>query len=566
MRIAAIPLCLFAAVSSAATRTTTLSRFESSAILNRDGSAVIVEEIDSPGPLTAFERAIRVRSAGPLGSQHHLMVRVLEVSDGAGHRLAYHTRFDGDDLRIHAPSPGHTLKITYALWNPVRFFGDHDEFFWPVNPPDAAIVSTLFRITLPSAAAGQFATQGFLRATSARVPDAALWSSSGRVPMASDGTMLTLVAPGPLVPGVTMVADVFVAKGIFREPSAAQQIGWFVRSNPIVLLPVIVALAMLLLRVLKGGNSAARRSVAPMYGPPEGLTPAEVGVLIDDCFDPRDVVATLIDLAVRGYVRIEECVPEPGTHDRDFIVRLLKPMPEWNGLARHEYTMLFHTFYGGHWTKLSSLRLRFYSVVPIMRDQVLQALRAKRLYRVDPQQAHVWRVAAMVMSTGVIVLAHYSGLISLFDSPLLAAVMIAASAAITTAMSHRMTAKTRRGMRAYVALLGLQDFISTVDGDRLQRAESVSFEKLLPYAMALGLEHRLAHAFGGIATASPDWYVWADAAQPPSAVCDSILFSHQLDQFAQQTRGMLNARPRGKVPHADSTPTAARALIRSAGA
>jgi hypothetical protein len=503
---------------------------------------VVVEDIQSPGPLSAYERQIRIRSAGPLGSRHTLLLRVLEVSTGDSHRLAFHTRRAGDYLYIQAPGAGKTLKITYALWNPLHYFGDHDEFFWPVNPPDAAIGAALVHISLPANSAGEFRAQGFLRPVASGISDAALWSSDGRVPLRAEATAVVMGAPGPLVPGVVLVADIFAAKGVFREPGAARRAWWFAQSNPIVLLPVMTLAVMLVLRRVKGRNAEIGRSVAPMYGPPEGLSPAEAGVLIDDRLDPRDITATLIDLAVRGYVRIEET----GAADdgRDFIIRLLKPMPEWAadpGLSPHERTMLFHTFYGGHWTKLSSLRLRFYSIVPIMRTQIMQSLMARRFYRVDPMQAQKWRMAGFIAVAAVLLIAQPAGVVSLFDSPLLAAIMIAVSAVPVLLLGRNLTAKTRRGMRAYLALLGLQEFITAVDADRLERAPSVSFDKLLPYAMALGVEHRWAHAFHGIATTSPDWYAWADG-----HAFDSILFSHRMDALAAHTRALLTARTRGR--------------------
>ena len=42
------------------------------------------------------------------------------------------------------------------------------------------------------------------------------------------------------------------------------------------------------------------------YEPPDSLTPAEAGTLMDNSADMRDITATLVDLAVRGHLRIEE--------------------------------------------------------------------------------------------------------------------------------------------------------------------------------------------------------------------------------------------------------------------
>ena len=36
------------------------------------------------------------------------------------------------------------------------------------------------------------------------------------------------------------------------------------------------------------------------------MTPAEAGTLVDDTVHPRDITSTIVDLAVRGYIKIEE--------------------------------------------------------------------------------------------------------------------------------------------------------------------------------------------------------------------------------------------------------------------
>ena len=42
------------------------------------------------------------------------------------------------------------------------------------------------------------------------------------------------------------------------------------------------------------------------FTPPAGLRPGQIGTLIDEVANPVDVTATIIDLAVRGFLRIEE--------------------------------------------------------------------------------------------------------------------------------------------------------------------------------------------------------------------------------------------------------------------
>ena len=73
-----------------------------------------------------------------------------------------------------------------------------------------------------------------------------------------------------------------------------------------------------------------------MYEPPPGFTPAEAGTLIDDSVHPRDITCTLVDLAVRGYVKIEETVDTTLLvfHHKDYIFHLLKPRDQWGSSHR----------------------------------------------------------------------------------------------------------------------------------------------------------------------------------------------------------------------------------------
>jgi predicted membrane protein DUF2207 len=61
-------------------------------------------------------------------------------------------------------------------------------------------------------------------------------------------------------------------------------------------------------------------SVAPMYEPPTGISPAEAGTLLDDRIHPRDITSTIVDLAVRGLIKIEE-TDDNGLlfHHKDYI-------------------------------------------------------------------------------------------------------------------------------------------------------------------------------------------------------------------------------------------------------
>jgi hypothetical protein len=64
------------------------------------------------------------------------------------------------------------------------------------------------------------------------------------------------------------------------------------------------------------------------YEPPENLKPAEVGTLVDEYADDRDIVATIIDLAIRGYLKIRPL------GDKDVEIEVLREGDELEGYER----------------------------------------------------------------------------------------------------------------------------------------------------------------------------------------------------------------------------------------
>src|SRR5947209_15434342 len=193
-----------------------------------------------------------------------------------------------------------------------------------------------------------------------------------------------------------LTIDVYIPKEVLREPGAFTKFLWFVGGNPIVLLPIVTLAGMFLLWWYKGRDPDPGMSVAPMYEPPPGISPAEAGTLLDDRIHPRDITSTIVDLAVRGFLKIEE-TDEKGLlfHHKDYIFHLLQKARDWHGLAPHERVMLTNIFIGDDsTTRLSSLKNRFYTAVPVIRTDIMSALKQKGLYALDPESANAYSIGA----------------------------------------------------------------------------------------------------------------------------------------------------------------------------
>jgi hypothetical protein len=534
IRRAAAAACVLLAVLALASSSragTPIQTFDSNITVNQDGSALVIESIDLALASGNFDRDIRTNFPGAFG-RRRLLIDVIEVRDAKGNDIPYFTMKTADALTVRIPRVrGRSLRIAYSVSNAVHFSGNGDDFFWIVNNVASPAGGAFVHITLPPSAAGQFRAQSYLRLTGMDQSRTELWSYNGVIPHQVDGAKIDSESPGPIGPDVAMILDVFAAKGVFTPPGPIKRAEWFVRANPVVLLPLGALLVMLILRKFKPRDPQAERSIVPVYDPPAGLTPAEVGVLIDDRLDPRDVCATLVDLAVRGFVRLEETASTPGvaSDSPDYIVKLLKPREEWSGLAPHEYTMLFHTFYGGQWTKLSSLRLRFPDIVPYMQVDILRELKRKGMYRVDPEAAQGWRVVGLLAVAGLFGFAQLLGIVRLANTMELGLTAVVVAAFAVYWFGRGTSAKTLRGMHTWTAIHGFQEFMRSVESDRLQRMEPSIFEKYLPYAMALGIEHKWTRAFQGIAIHKPDWVEMGDLLASGSAAFSPENMGHALD-------------------------------------
>ena len=82
------------------------------------------------------------------------------------------------------------------------------------------------------------------------------------------------------------------------------------------------------------------------------------------------------------------------------------------------------------------------------------------------------------------------------------------TAAVICGFGWFMPSRTADGVRALHNALGFEDFLCHVEADRMERMTQTpeTFEKYLPFAMALGVEKKWVGAFEGIFKQPPSWY------------------------------------------------------------
>jgi Predicted membrane protein (DUF2207) C-terminal domain/Predicted membrane protein (DUF2207) N-terminal domain len=538
--VCAAGLLIFAAPLYA--RSWRIADFQDQITVAEDGSASVRERITLVfiGSFQGIHRTIPVEYPGPNGTNYTLFLDVKSITDDEGQKLKYESHTSGDyrDLKIYVPGAEDTTRtvvISYDVRNGTRFFPDHDEFYWNVTGNDwpVPIDHATATVQFPANADDSLRAQAFTGVYGSADHDA-----TANV----KGQVATFETNNPLPMRGGLTIDIYLPKGILREPSKFTRTLWFIGSNPIVFLPFWTFVVMFVLWWYKGRDPDPGRSVAPMYEPPAGMSPAEAGTLLDDQIHPRDITSTLVDLAVRGYVKIEE-VDNKGMvfHHKDYVFHLLKPRDQWDDLAPHEKVMLDNVFGTDNDTPLSSLRNHFYTAIPVIRQDIMSALRRKGMYSLDPESANGYSIGAAIFIVAPFAIVQFLGWKDVFSSIGLLIGCGLISAAIWWLFARVMTAKTMKGAQTYVAILGFQEFMNRVDSDRLKRMPPDTFEKFLPYAMALGVEHQWAKAFAGIVQNPPTWYA-SPYGYP--GVFNPIFFASSMHGMATDMHQVFVSAPR----------------------
>jgi uncharacterized membrane protein YgcG len=539
----ALSLCLSAPFATA--KDWRITDFNDKIAIEANGSTSVQERItlEFHGQWQGIHRTIPIDYPGPNGTNYTLFLEVRSVTDGSGNKLKYasSTAHGFRDLKIFLPDAvdaTRTVEIDYTVRDAIRYFDEHDEFYWNVTWNDwpVPIDHASATVSLPSSSAGSLRAQAFT----------GVYGSAEQGAIAQvNGSEVAFETNSPLPMRGGMTIDIFIPKGIVTQPGALTRWLWFLGSNPVVFVPFLTLAVMFTLWWYKGRDPDPGISVAPMYAPPPGMTPAETGTLLEDKIHPRDITATIVDLAVRGYLKIEE-VSETTLgifHHKDYLFHLLKARGQWQGLVPHEQVMLENIFGQEDQTRLSALKNRFYVALPAVKQDIMAALKNKSMYSVDPDSANSYSIGAAAIIAALLIGLQVTGAKDLLSSIPLAIVCGIISAIIWWLFAREMTAKTAKGVQTRIAVLGFQEFMNRVDADRLKRMPPDTFEKYLAYAMALGVEHHWAQAFAGLITSAPSWYV-ASGGYPPGLGFNPILFSSSMHSMATDMSQVFVSAPR----------------------
>jgi hypothetical protein len=536
-------------------------------------------------------------------------IDVLSVKGSLNTPDQFEEEREGNLLRIRIGDPDrtitgrHTYAIVYRVEGALNGFPDHNELYWnaigdewDVPIDNASVAVTTLEITEVACFTGpDFST---LPCTSSKVED----------PMA------TFTQSG-LAPFENLTVVVGFRTGLIPTPRPILKERWnFARAfsfTPVtggvaggLLLIVLIAVGRLLW--IKGrdrravgsqvdiafGTTQVGEQPVPLleegtypveFAVPDGIRPGQVGVLVDETANPVDVTATIVDLGVRGYLRIEEIPKKWLLGKPDWrLVQLKRPDGE---LLKYERVLLEGLFqdseedevedleneevegeaaaeptaaelnrdeapYGGPnpaagenpgdsdlaSVNVSTLRRKFHVRFLRVQKALYTDVARRGWFTGRPDRVRqTWATRGLLVTlagAGLTGLAAWQTHLGLIPLPLVVGGLT------LWAGAKRMPRRTAKGTGLVRRVLGFRTYMDAAETHMSRWAEQENvFSRYLPYAIVFGLTERWARAFAhlGQPPATP-WYV---GTRPFS----TNGFVSSVDNFALSSAGTLASRP-----------------------
>lgn len=490
-------------------------------------------------------------------------VDLVGVVDGRNLRQDVEVLEDGANRRFKIGNASRTIsgpesyRIGYRLTSVLNAFADHDEFYWNTTGTwPVPIEHTVVRVRVPQAGVTRVECfQGFT-------------GSTERCDSRMTGDEATFAATRALAPGEQLTIVTFLRKGVVSEPKPAlalrprDPLHYFDRTPLWAGLSMggaggaIVLVLSLWWRVgrdrryigLQRLATDTREERVPLFGgrplavefqPPDQIRPAQIGLLLDESADTLDVTATIVDLAVRGYVRITEIEKEHWFGKKDWQLDRLAPAAGDAALLEYERIVLGGLFEAGSPTKVSALKNKFYDDLAKAKSALYKDAVARGWFPANPSTVRLlWTLGGVATAIGGIVLTVTLG--KWFGAGLVGLPVIGLGALVVM-FAKAMPRRTAAGQDVLRRTLGFMRYIRTAETEQQAFAERANlFTEYLPYAVVFQCVALWARAFKNL-----DLQAATSGFYAGSSGFNASSFSSSVSGFSSSISSSMSSTPGG---------------------
>ena len=483
-----------------------IANFQQSTIINADGTIDVTEQIEydfSTEERHGIFRTIPYTKLNSEGKKFKMTFSQIFVVDENGQPYTFTNTDESGAITLKIGDPDvtitgkHTYVIRYQVSGALTYFSDHDELYWNVTGDewDVPIALAQSSVTLPGQIYREQIQMDCFRGkrgtddqcAQAVVGNTILFDSEALEP----GDGMTIVAGFPkgvvavLEPQeVTDFFETFIGRLVFI---GLMIVGFFWYIAYPLWLPLkwwTEGRDPSTLRQLADRSGQVHSGVVrAWFDPPKingrELTPAETGTLIDERVQTREIVALIIHLAQRGYFKIVE------KNKKDFdLVKQDKPH-RTDTLLTFEDNFITTVFKDKTHVSINK-STKLYTAVTSATDEIYEQTVKDGFFPENPEK--VRSKYTIIAGVAVVTFNFFLSMTS-------------------AVFGQIMPRKTLEGVHASNTARSLKNFLESQKRQlTFQADKQMMFEKLLPYAIAFGVENKWAQRFKNLKMKNLAWY------------------------------------------------------------
>lgn len=481
-----------------------------------------------------------------------------------GEDIPYDVSYEGDFAYVKIGDPNslippglHIFTIKYTTTRQVGFFEDYDELYWNVtgNGWSWPIMEASCSVSLPQ----RYAKEPF-RSIEWYV---GAYGERGRKEDAKLVDKNMVITTHPLAAGEGLTVVYTWKKGLVLPPPSP--FGDERTQSWVAFATLILSCAWFVFVFVRRTGGGEPPAVIPRFYPPKDSSPAFVRYIKEMKVDRVSMTANIIGLAVKGALKIEESDEPPSFFGRKKSVFTLVKVNDDIKMTRDEEAMMMRLFpgnresitleqryakelsaaNGGLRRSISALSQKLVSnklglcltgalifiaglasTLPFTGDSTETTMASGILggavivislvRKVSPGSSLFTRAKEISLSVFPAVLAAFAAYL-IFEGEyavLLIILPFIAAATVTAIMRPFVTRRTAEGEALNSEVEGLNLYITVAEKDRMEMLDAPEdtpelFERLLPYAMALGAAKTWGDRFAKVleqAQYTPRWY------------------------------------------------------------
>jgi len=409
-------------------------------------------------------------------------------------------RFGDADITYSEPL---TYIIDYEVRGVINFFEEYDELYWNSTGTDwpVEILKSRTTVHIPKGA-----NQSELRYncfTGAYSSEDMNCVAKQLNPTTFQYTSTTLLNP---YEGISI--GLALPKGLVEKPPVSL---WAIFFIFLFFTPLITIFFVIRYWYVHGKDPAGKGTIMPYFKPPRDLSPTQVGALVDEKVHTKDISVGIINLAVRGHIKIHEEKGKGWFASTE--TTFLKTGKNPKNLDAFDKKLMKSLFGSKKSVKVKDLKNEFYIYMPELEKMVYDSLIDEKYFLKNPKKV---RTLFLSLGAGIVFLSLYTtALIAIF--PWLFLNLFTLGFGILS-IALFMPKKTEKGVQALEEIKGFKMFVKTAEKNRLDVLQKFrdeegdidgikTFEKILPYAIVLGLGKKWASMFQDIYNGTePNWY------------------------------------------------------------